>query len=245
MDQIAPTPPVARKQPCIIEQLGRTRTDDFRWMKDDNWQAVLRDPTRLNPEIRAHLLAENAYTKAVLANTEMLQQTLAREMQARIKQDDASVPMQDGAYAYYRRYEPGAQHPVFARRPHGGAEEILLDADAAAKGLAYYRVAAAAHSPDHRLFAYAADGQGSEVYEIRIKNLETGALLPEMISPSTGNFAFSPCSRFIFWTYRNENGRPAKIFCRRVGWAEDRLVYEEKDEGFYISVEAAASGGSI
>ncbi len=214
-------------------------------MKDDNWQAVLRDPTRLNPEIRAHLLAENAYTKAVLANTEMLQQTLAREMQARIKQDDASVPMQDGAYAYYRRYEPGAQHPIFARRPHGGGEEILLDADAAAKGLAYYRVAAAAHSPDHRLFAYAADGQGSEVYEIRIKNLETGALLPEMISPSTGNFAFSPCSRFIFWTYRDENSRPAKIFCRRVGWAEDRLVYEEKDEGFYISVEAAASGGSI
>jgi oligopeptidase B len=245
MDQIAPTPPVTRKQPCIIEQLGRTRADDFRWMKDDNWQAVLRDPTRLNPEIRAHLLAENAYTKAVLANTEMLQQTLAREMQARIKQDDASVPMQDGAYAYYRRYEPGAQHPIFARRPHGGGEEILLDADAAAKGLAYYRVAAAAHSPDHRLFAYAADGQGSEVYEIRIKNLETGALLPEMISPSTGNFAFSPCSRFIFWTYRDENSRPAKIFCRRVGWAEDRLVYEEKDEGFYISVEAAASGGSI
>jgi len=245
MDQNAPTPPVARKQPCIIEQLGRTRTDDFRWMKDENWQAVLRDPARLNPEIRAHLLAENAYTKAVLADTETLQQTLAREMQARIKQDDASVPMQDGAYAYYRRYEPGAQHPVFARRPHGGGEEILLDADAAAKGLAYYRVAAAAHSPDHRLFAYAADGQGSEVYEIRIKNLETGALLPEMISPSTGNFAFSPCSRFIFWTYRDENSRPAKIFCRRVGWAEDRLVYEEKDEGFYISVEAAASGGSI
>jgi oligopeptidase B len=244
MDDV--TAPIAKKIPTRIEQLGRVRGDDYAWMKDEAWQEVLRDPARLRADIREHLVAENEYTAAVLAGTVALQAQLVAEMKGRIRQDDASVPAPDGDYEYYRRYEAGAQHPVYARRTRdGGDEEILLDADAAAKGHAYYRVAAAGHAPGHGLFGYAEDTQGSEVYRIWLKDLRSGEMLPEAIAPSTGSFAFSPCARFVFWTYRDANGRPTKVFRRAVGTAEDVEVYAEPDEGFFLHVEAAASGGSV
>jgi oligopeptidase B len=241
-----PLPPAAPKIPQIIEQRGRTRTDDYAWMKDEQWQKVLRDPTVLRDDIATHLRAENAYTAAVLAGTQSLQSAMFEEMKGRIKPDDASVPAPDGPFAYYRRYEPGAQHPIYARRPRdGGPEEILLDADAAAKGLAYYSLAALSHAPDHSFIAYAEDRQGSEVYSITLKNLATGEPLADVIDSAAGNFAISPCSAYIFWTFRDDNGRPTKMFRREIGTADDVLIYAELDEGFFLSVETAPSGGSI
>src|SRR6201987_5409581 len=116
----APTPPVARKDPKRIEQLGRVRIDDYAWMKDENWQQVLRDPKALRADVRGHLEAENAYTKTMLASTEGLQAELFAEMKGRIKEDDASVPAPDGAHAYYVRYRTGGQHPLFCRQRRDG-----------------------------------------------------------------------------------------------------------------------------
>src|SRR3954463_13419974 len=141
-----PKPPSAQKSPHVTTQLGRSRTDDYAWMKDDNWQAVLRDPKALKADVRAHLEAENAYTKAVLAGTEALQATMFGEMKGRIKEDDSSVPAPDGPWAYYSRYEVGGEHPIHARRPRGqdpaeaAGEEVLLDEPALAKGKAYFHV---------------------------------------------------------------------------------------------------------
>src|SRR5271170_3640128 len=130
----APTPPRPRKDPRRIEQLGRVRVDDYGWMKDDNWQAVLRDPSVVKPEIREHLEAENAYVKAVLAPTEALQERLFEEMKGRLKEDDSSVPTPDGPFDYFSRYELGAQHPRHVRRPRDAAsdETVLLDEEAEA-----------------------------------------------------------------------------------------------------------------
>ena len=107
-----PQPPVARRDPHTITQLGRTRTDNYFWMKDDNWQAVMRDPSVLRADIREHLDAENTYSRAMLASTEELQNTLFEEMKGRIKEDDSSVPTPDGDWEYYTRYQIGAQHPL-------------------------------------------------------------------------------------------------------------------------------------
>jgi oligopeptidase B len=239
-------PPEAAKIPVRIEQLGRVRTDDYAWMKDAGWQKVLRDQGALRGDIKAHLLAENAYTAEILAGTDALQAEIFEELKGRLKQDDASVPAPDGPFAYFRRFAPGAQHPVYARRPRrGGYEEILLDADAQAKPHAYYFVASATHAPNHKLFAYAEDCQGSEVYRIFVKDIETGEFLPGVIESSTGNFCISPDSANIFWTFRDENGRPTKVFRRAIGTAEDVLVYAEPDEGFFLNVRAARSGGSV
>jgi hypothetical protein len=117
----------------------------------------------LAPEIRDHLNAENAYLEAELADTKALQDTLFAEMKGRIKEDDSSVPAPDGPWDYYVRYDLGAQHPIHARRRRGAAdgEQVLLDEEAASKGKAFFQVGAASHSPDHALYAWAADEQGS------------------------------------------------------------------------------------
>ena len=244
--QSTPTPPVARKEPRRIEQLGRTRVDDYAWMKDDNWREVLRDPAALKADIRAHLEAENAYAKALLAPCEALQDQLFEEMKGRIKPDDASVPEPDGAFEYYARYAPGAQHPIHARRPRGQAEaeEVLLDADAMAKGKAFFQLAHAEHSPDHALYAWAVDEQGSEAYRVFVKDLASGEVLVSPVESSTGDFAWTRDSQWLFWIWRDAEGRPAKVFRRpaRGGEGDDVLVYEEPDDGFFLGVHRSASG---
>jgi oligopeptidase B len=244
-----PAPPVAHKDPKRIEQLGRVRVDDYAWMKDDNWQAVLRDPAAIRPDVKAHLEAENAYTAAMLGPTQALQAAMFEEMKGRIKEDDASVPTPDGPWDYYVRYEKGAQHPIHARRPRGqdDGEFVLLDEEAESQGKPFFQVGAAQHSPRHGLYAYALDEQGSEVYRILVKDLETGAVLPEPVESSTGSFCWSPDSAWLFWIWRDDNGRPAKVFRRpaRGGAKDDVLVYDEPDDGFFISVGTTSSDAYI
>jgi oligopeptidase B len=242
-----PTPPVAAKIPHRIEQLGRVRIDDYAWMKDDNWRQVLRDPQALRADVRAHLEAENAYTRAMLATTEPLQAQMFAEMKGRIKEDDATVPSPDGPWDYYARYEIGAQHPVHARRPRGDAEgeQILLDEEALAAGKAYFHVGAATHSPDHSLYAWAADEQGSEYYTIRVKDLASGEAQGAPVESAYGDFTFSPDSRWLFWIWRDENARPAKVFRRPTRGGEDALVYEEADEGMFLGVGTSADDSHV
>jgi oligopeptidase B len=242
-----PTPPRPRKEPHRIEQLGRVRIDDYAWMKDDNWQAVLRDPSVVKPEIREHLEAENAYLKAVLAPTEALQATLFEEMKGRLKEDDSSVPTPDGPYDYFSCYEIGTQHPRHARRPRGAetGETVLLDEEAEAKGKPYYGVDAAAHSPDHALYAWAEDDQGSEYHRILIRDLVTGALLPGGPESASGAFVFSPDSAWLFWVWRDENARPARVYRRPARGGTDVLVYEESDEGMFLGVGVTADDSHI
>jgi len=243
----APTPPLARKIPARIEQLGRVRTDDYAWLKDENWQQVLRDPKALRADVREHLDAENAYTKAMLASTEALQAQLFAEMKGRIKDDDASVPAPDGPWEYYSRYNIGAEHPLHARRPRGATndEQVLMDEDALAKGKAYYQVGAAHHSPDHRLYAWAADEQGSEYFAIYIKDLATGELIGEPIASAYGDFTFSPDSAWLYWIWRDENARPSRVFRRPALGGEDVLIYEEQDEGMFLGVGVTADQSHV
>ena len=242
-----PVPPVAKIEPVRHEQLGRGRVDDYAWMKDDNWREVLRDPSAIKSDVKAYLEAENAYAKAMLAPTEALQAAMFQEMKGRIKEDDSSVPMPDGPWDYYVRYQPGAQHPLYARRPRDrdDGEQVLLDADAQAKGRAFFQVNAAEHSPDHALFAYAVDEQGSEVCRIYVKDLASGGILPGPVESATGDFVFSPCSQWLFWIWRDAEGRPARLYRRPARGGADVLVYEEQDDGFFMSVGLTASRAYI
>lgn len=247
MSHGTPVPPVAKKIPVRIEQLGRVRTDDYQWMKDDNWQAVLRDPTLIKADVKEHLEAENAYREAMMASTLPLQAAMFEEMKGRIKEADSSVPSPDGAWEYFVEYRVGEQHPRYMRRSRGGAGEarLLLDANVLAEGKAYSEVSSAAHSPDHALFAYAEDAQGSEVHQIFVKDLASSEVLPDPIVSATGNFTFSPDSQWIFWTNRDDNGRPDKIFRRPARGGEATLVYEETDDGMFISVGRTADDAFV
>ena len=257
-----PQPPVAKKVPVRIEQLGRIRIDDYQWMKDDNWQAVLRDPTLIKSDVREHLEAENAYREAMLASTLPLQNQMFEEMKGRIKEDDSSVPAPDGAWEYFTEFRTGDQHPRYMRVERQGTffsdghqvtrnfvvaptPELLLDCNLLAQGKAYSEVSAVEQSPDHSLFAYAEDAQGSEVHRIYTRDLATGEVLPDPIESATGNFTFSPCSRWIFWTTRDDNGRPDKIYRRPARGGETTLVYEEADDGMFIGVERTSDDAYI
>src|SRR6185503_2345604 len=156
--------PIAPRRPKFSVQHGVELVDEYAWLRADNWQEVMRDPEALDPQIRAYLEAENAFTESALADTVGLQKALYAEMRARMKEDDSSVPAPDGAFEYFASYVTGGQHPRLCRqRRGGGGEEVLLDGNKEAEGMSYWQVGATAHSPDHKFMAYAVDDKGSEL----------------------------------------------------------------------------------
>ncbi|MCR9270377.1 MAG: S9 family peptidase [Hyphomonadaceae bacterium] len=246
------TPPIAKREPTTIEQVGRTRIDPYHWMKDENWQQVMQDPTVLRADIREYLEAENAYTKATLEDPlEGLKEELFQEMRGRIKEDDSSLPSVHGPYAYLTKYRTGGEYPIIARKAAAdiynseAEDEILLDGDAMGEGKAYFAFNDVEHSPNHKLIAYAVDEQGSEFYTIKFKNLETGEILPDEIQNTYGALVWGANSDRIFWIERNEEGRPAAVHMYKLGGEGSVEIYREQDPGFFLSVSESQSGDYI
>lgn len=246
-------PPVAARKMLRLTLHGITREDPYAWLRAENWREVMRDPDVLDLEIRAYLEAENDYLESAMAPTKALQRTLFEEMKARIKEDDSSVPSPDGPYAYYQRYEAGGQHPVFCRCPTAAdwagreGEEVLLDGNREAEGTKFFRVHACQHSPDHRLLAYAVDRNGSERCRINVKDLESGAMLPDAIEDAKGSIAWANDGRTLFYVTLDAEHRPSKVYRHRLGDdpAGAALIYEEPDPGFFVGLGKSESGRFI
>jgi oligopeptidase B len=237
--------PVTPKRPVRIEQLGRVRIDDYAWLKPDNWKAVWRDASALDPAIAAYLEDENRYCDAVLAPTLPLQAQLKAEMTRRTAPDIAPPPQIDGAFAYLTRFGSGAQQPSHWRRAaSGGPETLLVDGQARAAGQAFFHLLNPTHSRDQTLFAWAEDISGAEKFTIYIKDLATGAVI-EGPHDGFGDFVISPDSRWLFWTWRDASSRPARIYRRPIRGGADVLVYEEADPAFLIHLSLSGSGRYI
>lgn len=232
------TPPQAPIRPHRITQPGPARTDNYFWLR-----------YREDPEVLAYLQAENAYTEAEMAPTRALQDALYQEMRGRIVETDQSVPARRGAYAYYSRLEAGQQYPVHCRRPAGadGPESVLLDVNALAAGQAYCRLGVFEVSPDERWLAYSVDFAGSEVYTLRVKNLETGEHLAEAIPNTYYGLAWANDNRTLFYTTLDAANRPEKVWRHVCGTpaAADVLIHHETDEAFFASVRASHSRGYL
>jgi oligopeptidase B len=232
-------PPVAERRPVTTVHHNIARTDDYAWLRADNWQAVVRDPAVLPLDIRAYLEAENAYAAHDMADVEPLRQSLFKEMRGRIKEDDSSVPAPDGEYAYATRYEHGAEHAMVVRtRRDGSDERVLLDANRMAAGKAYFRLGGFSHSPDHSRIAYAVDEKGNEYFTLRIRDAETGLDLDDVIPETGGGAVWANDGKTLFYVWIDENHRPAKVFRHVVGTdpRDDVAVYTESDPGFFIAV---------
>ncbi len=234
-----PPAPRAEKRPATSTRHGVTITDEYQWLKAPNWQEVMRDPAALDPAIRKYLDDENAYAEAALRPTQALQETLFAEMRGRIKEDDSTVPAPDGPHAYYIRYREGGQHPVVCRQPRaGGAETILLDADALAAGKPFFQLGEASHSPDHRLLAWSADETGSEFHTLHVRDLAHDRDLADIIPDASGSVVWTADASAFYYVRLDANHRPSRVFRHRLGTPveDDVLVFEETNAQYFVSI---------
>jgi oligopeptidase B len=237
-------PPVAPRRPHSFTRHGVTVTDDYAWLKDPNWQEVLHDPSVLDADIRAYLEAENGYAESLLGHTAPLQKKLIAEMRGRIKEDDSSVPLPDGAYAYFRKFREGGQHEMFGRMPReGGAEKIVLDGDALAADHAYFKFGGSRHSWDHRLQAWSADTKGSEYFTIRVRDWDTGKDFEDVVEDADGGVVWAADCKSFFYVKLDDNHRPMQVWRHRLGTAQadDILIYEEQDPGWFTHLHESTS----
>jgi oligopeptidase B len=238
-------PPAA---PCRVHSFtthGITVTDNYAWLKDANWQEVLRDPAILDPDIRHYLEAENTYTESLLGHTAPLQKKLVAEMRGRIKEDDSSVPSPDGRYAYFRKFREGGQHELFGRMPRdGGESRIVLDGDELARSHDYFRFGGSRHSHDHKLQAWSADTKGSEYFSIRVRDWETGRDHDDLVEETDGAVVWSADCKSFFYVKLDDNHRPMQVWRHRLGTAQadDILIYEEQDSGWFTHLHESTSG---
>jgi oligopeptidase B len=238
-------PPIAPRHPSRRTLHGVTITDDYAWLKDEKWQEVLRDPSLLDPEIRAYVEAENAYAEEKLGPTQALQKTLVAEMRGRIKEDDSGVPTPDGPFAYLWKFREGGQHQQIGRTPRDGGEmATILDGDALAKQSEYFKFGGTRHSPDHKLEAWSADLRGSEYFTLRVRRWDTAEDLSDILTETSGSVVWGRDSSFFFYVRVDENHRPLKVYRHRLGTAQadDVLVYEEQDIGWFTRIGESASG---
>src|ERR1700744_78762 len=237
--------PSAPRRPHSFSRHGITVHDDYAWLKDDNWQEVLRDPSLLDADIRRYLEAENVHAERLLGHTAPLQKTLVAEMRGRIKEDDSSVPSPDGPFAYFRRYREGGQHELFGRMPRdGGSESIGLDGDALAKHHDYFKFGGSRHSHDHKLVAWSADTKGSEYFAIRVRDWDSGTDHDDLVEETDGGVVWTLDCKSFFYVKLDDNHRPMQVWRHRLGTPQDDdiLVYEEQDAGWFTHIHESSSG---
>jgi oligopeptidase B len=231
-DVALPAPPKAAKRDYAVQAPAGSRNDEYYWLRDD---------TRKNEEMLAYLKAENAYADALLAPLKPLQEKLYGEITGRLKQDDSSVPYRERGYWYYTRFEPGQDYSIIARRAGSmeAPEEVLIDGNAMAKGQSFFQVGGWQVSQDNKLLAFAQDLSGRRQYQIRIKDLATGQLLPDVITNAEAGIVWADDNRTIFYVDKD----PVTLLSKRVKKhvlgtdpKDDVLVYEEADDSFYMGI---------
>ncbi|PQA85741.1 S9 family peptidase [Marinicaulis flavus] len=241
--------PAVEKRPVETTQHGITRVDNYAWLRDGEWQEVLRDPSTLEPDIRKVLEAENDYYAAVTGDLEPLRKKLFKEMRGRIKEDDSTIPAKDGDWLYWKKFRDGGEYPVFMRKPvAGGKEQTLYDGDAERGESAFFSIGSVEHSPDHKLAAIATDRLGSEYYSIAVRNLETGEDLPDRIESADGGGAvWTAGSDAFFYVERDDNQRPKRVKLHKLGDdpATDAVIYEEPDDAMFLAIDKSQSGDYV
>ena len=234
--------PIAEKRPHDVTLHGKKLSDPYHWLKDESY------PTVDDKDVLDYVKAENAYFDAAMKPHAALVETLFQEMKGRIKEADSSVPQKDGDWIYWVEYEEGAEYKKWYRRPATGGEPILiLDEVAMAAGKEYFRLSDVSISPDGKLMAYAVDDNGSERFEVRFKNLVTGAALPDVIPGTLSSLVWTAKNDALLYGLANENWRTDNVRLHKLGTpvAADKLLYKEADIGFGVGIGKTAADNYI
>ena len=218
--------PRAKEKPFEITAHGHTRVDEFYWLRE-----------RENSEVISYLNAENEYTKLKMGDVESLEKKLFEETVARIKQDDQSVPYSDRGYIYYTRFEEGKQYPIFCRKSEdeGSTEEVMLNVNELAEGHSFCRVGGLKVSTNNRMLAFCVDFVGRNKFNLLVKDLKTGAMLPDQVENVTGSVEWSDDNETLYYLKKDPQTLRSYLVRRhKLGTPvhEDKDVYEETDEEF-------------
>ncbi len=230
-------PPVAEKRPHSYTRHGITIEDPYDWLYDKSY------PTIDDEDVLNHVKAENAYFEAKMAAQAPFTEALFTEMRARIKEDDSTVPQKDGDYIYWSEFEEGAQYRKHWRKPvAGGPDELLIDENELAKGLEYFRLGAASISQNGRYLAYSTDTNGSERYTARIKDLQTGELLPDVLENLRGDLVWVMNDTALVYGPSTEEWRTLEAKLHVIGTPveSDVTLYKEEDQSFGVGTGLTA-----
>jgi len=226
-------PPFAEQRVHNYERHGYQMSDPWHWLKDPRYPVVE------DKDVLAYLKAENQWFEQNMADRKPLTEALFREMKARIKEEDSSVPQKDGDWLYWSKFEEGMQYRQHWRKAvSGGEDQLMLDENILAEGKEYFRLGAASVSPDGHLLAYAYDDNGSERFEARVKDLVTGELLPDVIPGTLSSLVWSADSKMLLYGLANEQWRTdnARLHVLGTDIADDVELYHEDDEGFRVGI---------
>ena len=227
-------PPAAPQRPHILEAHGDRRVDPYYWLRDKH-----------NPEVTAYLEAENTYADAVMSDVADLQDRLYREVVGRVQETDYSAPVFYKGWWSYTRTVEGLDYEIYCRRRGSmeAPEEVMLDANELAKGHEYFELGYVERSPNEHLLAYAVDVDGSELHELRFRDLATGLDLDDVINGVYYGAAWAADSRTFFYVRPDSTMRPYQIWRHRLGdaTAQDKLVLQEDDERFELNIELSKS----
>ena len=229
------SPPVADVVPYQHKIHDHIRIDPYYWLNQ-----------RDNPEVLDYLDRENDYYQKMTAHTQAFQEELYKEMRARIKEDDSSVPYFYNDYWYITRYEEGKDYPVYVRKKEvlTATEEILFDCNEMAKGLDYFRLVGISVSPDNTKVAFGVDTVSRRQYTIKVKDLESGEILKTKIENTTGGSVWAADNASLFYNKKDEQTlRSEAVYKHRINVPEqeDQLVYNEADETYAVYVSASKS----
>ncbi|HRD62166.1 S9 family peptidase [uncultured Nocardioides sp.] len=248
-----PRPPLAERRPVTSQHHGRTRVDDYEWLRDKG-----------APEVTAYLEAENAYTQEQTAHLAGLRQAIFDEIKGRTRETDLSVPTRNRGHWYYGRSFEGKEYGASCRVPVAGpddwtpprpaedcapdqpalpGEELLLDLDALAEGHEFFSLGGSSISPDGTLLAYSTDVVGDERYTIRVLDVASREHRPDEIEGVIGGATWDPAGEHLYYVTLDDSWRADKVWRHTLGTtqAEDELVHHEEDGRFFVGVGRSRS----
>ena len=220
--------------------------DEFSWVHQKDILEVLKDSSKLNPEVRKYLEEENSYTKFHLKNTEKIQKKLFKEIKGRIKLDDETLPYKDKFYEYWTKTTKENDYSIKLRKKIGSNKiEEFWNGDKEKKklGASYFGVGDLEVSHDDLLLGYSLDLNGSEYYTIYIRKISDEKIITQKIENTSGGITFSLDNKYVFYTKLDSNHRPKEVFRHKIGTTqkEDELIYKEKDERFTVGMGGLTS----
>lgn len=239
VSETTPTaPPIAEQRAYSYSRHGITIEDPYHWLKDESY------PVIDDEDVLDYIKAENAWFEAAMEPHKALVEGLFTEMRARIKEDDSSVPQKDGDYLYWSEYEEGAEYRKYYRRPVAGGEaQLYLDVNQLAEGHEYISLHDISVSKNGRYVAWSVDTEGDERFDVYIKDLETGEMLPDVIEDTNSGLVWAADDSVLIYGRANENWRVENVRVHRMGTAasEDVEIYTERQLGFTVSASLSAN----